>query len=68
MADRVGQQLSGDYFEPSRHGTTEADLRHVSPAEATEALDLGERGEELPEADERFDGEPDFPEGPSSPS
>lgn len=67
MAERVGQELSGDYFEPSRHGTTEADLRHVSPTEATEALDVAERREELPEADERFDREAGPAGGPSSP-
>ena len=67
MTERTGQEPSGDYFDASYHGTTEADLRHVSPTEATEALDVAERREELPEADERFDREAGPAGGPSSP-
>jgi len=66
MTERTGQEPSGDYFDASYHGTTEADLRHVSPAEATEALDIGEREEELPEPDERFERPTGSPGGRSS--
>jgi hypothetical protein len=58
MSERIGRDLSGDYFDSSVHGTTEADDRHVSAEEAQAALNADERPEELPERDERFDPDP----------
>lgn len=44
-----------EYPEPSEHGTTLADHRHVSPEEAEQARNVDEVEDELPEADPAFD-------------
>lgn len=46
-----------EYPEPSVHGTTVADHRHVSPEEAEAAKNIDEVEEEVPEADPEFDEE-----------
>jgi N-acetylmuramoyl-L-alanine amidase len=46
-----------EYAPPTRYGTTEADDRHVSPAEAEAARNSDEVAEELPEEDPEFDEE-----------
>lgn len=43
------------YPEPSKHGTTEADHRHVAPEEAEAAKNTDEVEEELPGEDPEFD-------------
>jgi hypothetical protein len=43
------------YPEPSKHGTTEADHRHVAPEEAEAAKNTDEVEEELPAEDPEFD-------------
>lgn len=45
------------YPEPTRHGTTDADHRHVSPEEAEEAKNTDEVEEQLPQEDPQFDEE-----------
>jgi N-acetylmuramoyl-L-alanine amidase-like protein len=45
------------YAPPTRHGTTEADHRHVAPEEAEAARNTDEVVEELPEEDPEFDEE-----------
>ncbi len=49
------------YPDASRHGTTEADHRHVSPAEAEEAKNTNEVEEALPDEDPDFDEELELP-------
>ena len=44
-----------EYGAPTRHGTTEADHRHVAPEEAEAAKNTDEVAEELPEEDPEFD-------------
>jgi N-acetylmuramoyl-L-alanine amidase len=44
-----------EYGSPTRHGTTEADHRHVAPEEAEAARNTDEVAEELPEEDPAFD-------------
>jgi hypothetical protein len=45
------------YPEPTEHGTTTADHRHVGPEEAEQAKNTDEVEEELPEEDPEFDEE-----------
>jgi hypothetical protein len=45
----------GLYREATKHGTTEADHRHVAPEEAEAAKNTDEVAEELPEEDPEFD-------------
>ncbi len=45
------------YPEPTRHGTTDADYRHVAPEEAEAARNTDQVDEELPGEDPRFDEE-----------
>jgi N-acetylmuramoyl-L-alanine amidase len=46
-----------EYGEATKHGTTVADHRHVSPEEAEAAKNTDEAEEKLPEADPEFDEE-----------
>jgi hypothetical protein len=46
-----------EYAQPTRHGTTEADHRHVAPEEAEAARNTDEVPEDLPEEDPEFDEE-----------
>lgn len=46
-----------EYAARTRHGTTEADHRHVAPEEAEAAKNTDEVAEELPEEDPEFDEE-----------
>ncbi|HEV3479580.1 MAG TPA: peptidoglycan recognition family protein [Gaiellaceae bacterium] len=48
-----------EYGEPTMHGTTEADHRHVSPEEAEAAKNTDEVEEQLPMEDPEFDEEPE---------
>jgi hypothetical protein len=48
---------AAEYPEPTKHGTTEADYRHVAPEEAEAAKNTDEVEEELPEEDPEFDEE-----------
>lgn len=56
-AARPREAPAEDYPEPTLHGTTVADHRHVSPEEAEAAKNIDEVEEELPEADPEFDEE-----------
>jgi hypothetical protein len=55
MAETNERELTGDDREPTTHGTTVADERHVSEEEAQAARNVDEVKEELPEADPNFD-------------